>query len=139
MNLIIRIALAAAFAGATFVAAAIFWELLTDRDVVDLDLLVPAVAALAVGAWAFRATGRRELGTVAVFLGGSVLFGVLGFTLGFFGPMLLAPGANQGPMLGIFITGPGGFILGGPIALVLRHLQRRKHARPDAAPDGGDG
>ena len=40
----------------------------------------------------------------------------VGFAAGFFGPILLNPDANQGPMLGIFITGPGGafagFILG---------------------------
>jgi hypothetical protein len=33
--------------------------------------------------------------------------------LGFVGPMIFAPSANQGPMLGIFITGPGGALLGG--------------------------
>ena len=38
--------------------------------------------------------------------------GGLGFALGFFGPMLLAPDANQGPLLGIFITGPLGFLAG---------------------------
>jgi hypothetical protein len=42
----------------------------------------------------------------AVFLGG------FGFAAGFFGPMIFAPGANQGPMLGIFITGPLGFLTG---------------------------
>jgi hypothetical protein len=31
---------------------------------------------------------------------------------GFFGPIVLAPEANQGPLLGIFITGPLGFLLG---------------------------
>lgn len=38
--------------------------------------------------------------------------GGVGFMAGFFGPMLLAPDANQGPLLGIFITGPGGAVLG---------------------------
>lgn len=42
----------------------------------------------------------------------ALLLGGIGFALGFFGPMIFAPGANQGPMLGIFITGPGGFVLG---------------------------
>jgi hypothetical protein len=41
-----------------------------------------------------------------------VTFGVIGFALGFFGPMLATPGANQGPLLGLFITGPLGFLLG---------------------------
>lgn len=38
--------------------------------------------------------------------------GVVGFACGFFGPMALVPEANQGPLLGIFITGPGGLALG---------------------------
>jgi hypothetical protein len=32
---------------------------------------------------------------------------------GFFGPLIFTPDANQGPLLGIFITGPLGFVLGG--------------------------
>lgn len=34
------------------------------------------------------------------------------FLAGFIGPMIVAPSANQGPMVGIFITGPLGFIAG---------------------------
>jgi hypothetical protein len=52
----------------------------------------------------------------------AVLLGVVGFLLGFVGPMLLSPGANQGPLLGIFITGPlgvlGGFVAGIVVAVV---------------------
>lgn len=43
---------------------------------------------------------------------GAAVLGSIGFAAGFFGPMIFAPGANQGPMLGIFITGPGGALLG---------------------------
>lgn len=53
--------------------------------------------------------------------------GGVGFALGFFGPMLLAPDANQGPMLGIFITGPLGF-LGGLVWGIGRELVRRRDA-----------
>jgi len=38
--------------------------------------------------------------------------GAAGFTAGFLGPLALNPGANQGPLLGILITGPGGALLG---------------------------
>jgi len=38
--------------------------------------------------------------------------GGIGFCAGFFGPMVFAPDANQGPLLGIFITGPLGVLLG---------------------------
>ena len=40
------------------------------------------------------------------------VLGIVGFLCGFIGPMVLAPDANQGPMLGIFITGPTGALLG---------------------------
>jgi hypothetical protein len=40
------------------------------------------------------------------------VLGIVGFLSGFIGPTVLAPGANQGPMLGLFITGPGGALLG---------------------------
>ncbi|HEX2452003.1 MAG TPA: hypothetical protein VHJ69_12710 [Gemmatimonadales bacterium] len=41
-----------------------------------------------------------------------VTLGAIGFALGFFGPMLLAPTSGNGPLLGIFITGPVGFLAG---------------------------
>ena len=38
--------------------------------------------------------------------------GTIGFAAGFFGPIMLKPEANQGPLLGIFFTGPLGFVAG---------------------------
>ena len=38
--------------------------------------------------------------------------GAVGAAAGFFGPIILDPGANQGPLLGLLITGPGGAIAG---------------------------
>jgi hypothetical protein len=43
---------------------------------------------------------------------GAFGLGGIAFAAGFFGPILLAPDANQGPLLGIFITGPLGFVVG---------------------------
>jgi len=42
---------------------------------------------------------------------GAVVGGIA-LVAGFFGPLLFSPGSNQGPLLGIFITGPAGFVLG---------------------------
>ena len=42
----------------------------------------------------------------------ALLVGVVGFVIGYFGPILFTPESNQGPLLGIFITGPGGAIFG---------------------------
>ena len=44
--------------------------------------------------------------------GGAIMLGLTGFVIGFLGPMRFQPWANQGPMLGIFVTGPGGVLLG---------------------------
>jgi len=52
----------------------------------------------------------------------ALVLGGVGFAAGFFGPMALRPDANQGPMLGIFITGPGGAVLGLVLGTVFRFL-----------------
>ena len=57
-----------------------------------------------------RPRGRPGLGGATVM--GALCVGAIGFVVGFFGPMIIDPGANQGPMLGIFITGPLGVIVG---------------------------
>jgi hypothetical protein len=53
---------------------------------------------------------------------GAVLLGAAGFAAGFFGPMLLNPSANQGPLVGLLITGPGGAVLGAALGLLLGAL-----------------
>ena len=48
------------------------------------------------------------------------IVGGVGLALGFVGPLLLTPEANLGPLLGILITGPAGFVLGAIGAAVVR-------------------
>ncbi len=72
-------------------------------------LLVLLVVAVLLHYGAF---GPRWRGIVGRAVRPALLIGAAGFALGFFGPMLLAPDANQGPLLGIFITGPLGFLVG---------------------------
>ncbi|MGH8175889.1 MAG: hypothetical protein ACREV5_06465, partial [Steroidobacter sp.] len=52
----------------------------------------------------------------------ALVLGLAGFVAGFFGPMLLRPDANQGPMVGIFITGPGGAAAGLVLGVLFRFL-----------------
>lgn len=47
---------------------------------------------------------------VALAWGG--IIGGIAFLVGFLGPLVCSPGSNQGPLLGIFITGPIGFAVG---------------------------
>lgn len=48
----------------------------------------------------------------------TLTIGGICFAAGFFGPMIFAPGANQGPLLGILITGPLGAIAGFALGIV---------------------
>ena len=68
--------------------------------------------------------GERAIG-FALFVGG------ITFLIGFVGPMIVTPEANQGPLLGIFITGPAGFCLG--LIWGLLRASRRRGSGPDAA------
>jgi len=57
-------------------------------------------------------------------LGFASFVGLSAFLAGFVGPMILTPNANQGPLLGIFITGPLG-LLGGLAWGAIRAERRR--------------
>ncbi|MBC7519602.1 MAG: hypothetical protein H7268_00690 [Sandarakinorhabdus sp.] len=79
-----------------------------------------ALAAIAV----WRASANAS-GLGGAMVTGAGLLGGIGFGGGFFGPMLLAPSANQGPLLGMFMTGPGGFVLGAVAGVVRWAMARR--------------
>lgn len=51
-----------------------------------------------------------------------LIVGGIGFAAGFFGPMVFDPTGNQGPLVGILISGPGGAVLGLVLCGVLRLL-----------------
>lgn len=68
-------------------------------------------AALAA-AFVFHRIRIGPQGRIEAVVLGALAVGATGFVLGFFGPLLLAPGANQGPLLGLFITGPLGVLCG---------------------------
>jgi hypothetical protein len=76
-----------------------------------VDILIIALLLLAVLV-NYGALGPRLRTTLRRATGPALVMGAIGFAAGFFGPMLLKPEANQGPLLGIFITGPAGFALG---------------------------
>jgi hypothetical protein len=84
--------------------------------------LLPLLMALATAFWIWRALGQREAGIAATIVTGAAIGAAIGFVLGFFGPMLIAPAANQGPLLGLFITGPAGALIG--LVTVLVHARR---------------
>jgi hypothetical protein len=73
--------------------------------------LIQTIALLAL--W-FAAVG--QVATERKMIGRTLLtgltVGVVALLAGFFGPLIFTPQSNQGSLLGIFITGPAGFVLG---------------------------
>jgi len=51
-----------------------------------------------------------------------LLLGGVGFSFGFFGPMVLWPESMMGPMIGVLLTGPGGALAGLLLGGVFRNL-----------------
>ncbi len=88
-------------------------------------------AAIAWLAWrGMNDPGRNILETTAA---GAAAVGAIGFCGGFFGPMIFTPDANQGPLLGLFITGPVGGAIGAGAGLAyslwIRFRARYTHSR----------
>lgn len=67
-------------------------------------------------------TRSRSQRFIAMPIQWATVLGVVGFASGFFGPLILNPSANQGPLLGIFFTGPLGFVIGLVLGLIAGSL-----------------
>ena len=77
-----------------------------------LAVVVSLVSGIGVAWFVWTKTGTLPSTSVALCAGlGAALVGGTAFCLGFFGPIILAPEANQGPCLG-FILGPLGIVVG---------------------------
>ena len=64
--------------------------------------------------------------SLAYAFAGAILVGFIGLFLGFFGPIVFTPAANQGPLLGIFITGPAGAVIGFIVGALYAQFRRPK-------------
>ena len=115
---------------AAFLATVVFATLFTALFLPDFFAVIGSLMSWALAAWMARWLWLRLAEPVTGLLATTVVWalglGGLGFVLGFFGPMILSPGANQGPMLGIFITGPGGFVLGAVVGMMRWSMQSRQ-------------
>jgi len=107
-----------------------FWLSLAFIPLDAYGLVAPVAALLcaaAAGRYVWVSLGSSAVGGVwqTTLLWAVVLGGVC-FLIGFFFPIIFLPTANQGPLLGIFITGPLGFLLGGVAGFIYALRQRRK-------------
>lgn len=107
----------------------IYWlpfSLLQSEGATWVAKLLSLLCAVMAGWFVWGAIGSARLNALSSIMLGAVLLGGIGFTAGFFGPIVFTPHANQGPLLGIFITGPLGFVLGGVAGLVYWVVKRQQ-------------
>jgi hypothetical protein len=98
--------------------------------------ILSLACAVAAGWFVWGRTASLSDGAVSTTLLGAVILGGIGFIGGFFGPMIFTPGANQGPLLGIFITGPAGLVLGGITGFIYWTVKGPKKTFKKAAGPG---
>ncbi len=99
-----------------------------------VDEKVSWVAAGLVGGFIWLYALRPSRNFFVVVLRAALVTGAIGFCAGFFGPILFSPGANQGPLVGLFVTGPLAFVLGatgGAIVWFIKRPSRELSSRED--------
>ncbi len=94
----------------------VYWvpfSLITIGEKYWIQNIVAAIAALVIGWFIWNSTKQGyPKGLASSVFTSAFIIGGIGFIGGFFGPIIFSPSSNQGPLLGIFITGPLGFLLG---------------------------
>jgi hypothetical protein len=90
-------------------------------------ILGSSAATVAIISWWFAVRGHiaASRAQLKFTIRGGLILGGIGFAAGFFGPVILQPGANQGPLLGIFFTGPLGLVLGAVIGWIYGRCRLR--------------
>ena len=76
--------------------------------------------------WSVVVPGRARRAGVRSSWQAGWMVGGIGLLLGFVGPLVVTPDANLGPLLGILLTGPLGFVVGAIGAGVVRAAKGSK-------------
>jgi hypothetical protein len=112
MLFLLRAGIAAVTAIAAFYVTAGALSIFMPDGLLPVSLAAAVAAALWIARKVWRGTSGEHAGLASYAGMGAVVVGAIGFAAGFFGPLILTPEANQGPLLGIFITGPLGMVVG---------------------------
>ena len=84
-----------------------------------------AMVGAVIGGWV-----ARQGGAIAAWCAGMTIgVGGIAFACGFFGPIILHPDSPQGPLLGIFITGPLGAAVGALLGIGIGAVRRGSSVR----------
>jgi hypothetical protein len=74
--------------------------------------IIALLLAGAVAVFLWKETASLSNGLASSILMGGIILGGIGFVGGFFGPIIFYPEVNLGPLIGIFYSGPIGFVVG---------------------------
>ena len=99
------------------------------HEIALLPNLISLVIAIFVSALVWKKTANTSNSLASHIIMGGIIIGSIGFILGFFGPIIFKPDSNQGPLLGIFITGPLSFIIGLISGAVFWKVKRYKKSQ----------
>ena len=92
------------------------------------SLAVVIAAMLGYALW--NQFGSDEHGLLGRMVQGAFFVGGVAFLAGFIGPMIFSPDSNQGPMLGIFVTGPLGTVFGAIGGFIFWYFRDRTEQPP---------
>jgi hypothetical protein len=94
-----------------------------------IPIIISLICAVGVGWYVWKKLGSMQYGMTSNVVMGALVIGGTGFSAGFFGPIILIPNANQGPLLGIFITGPAGLIIGAILGFVIGKIRDKSRSK----------
>jgi MFS family permease len=133
MNKVVQIILTAALAVAAFYVSELLLRisgLFGGYYWLIIFLSVALALLLGFAMWQkFQSDGHNLFTRV---FQGAFFVGGVAFLAGIVGPIIFTPDANQGPMLGIFVTGPLGTIFGAIGGFIYWFVMDRKSNTPTA-------
>jgi len=112
MKIIVRITLSLVVVVVIYLL--IYWKCFSEgfRRTGNESNIISLLIAILIGIVVWTKIKNISTGLPAYIFAGGILVGTTSFIFGFFGPLIFAPSNNLGPLLGIFFTGPFGFLFG---------------------------
>jgi hypothetical protein len=102
------------------------FSLLPSLRQTPIPIIVSLLSAIGIGILIWKKLGNVSNSLAIHIIIWGIIFGAIGFILGFMGPIILNWGGKLGPMLGIFITGPIGFLVGLIGGGIYQYIKKKK-------------
>lgn len=129
MNIVLRAILSTVvFAAVHFFSYWMVFLQFIPEDAPQLAWPMSLVTGCVAATFAWCSMDWKEPGLGSAISSGSLIAGSIGLVAGYFGPLFLSPATDQGPLLGLILTGPVGFLAGGAFGGLRWIWRSRNHA-----------